>query len=389
MSPHEVSPQSVSAARALVTELAAAFERGWQPADLIHLARRGKEPSDVDLAATAILFDAGASRSRERAPREWASQIQAISEQYASSRTLVSRITWDDDAFRSLAAGLLFEDPYFPISQIGDLARAWSKLAPWTLLLPPPSTWPTQRTESSYDGAGTEVDTKVLNRIRGLLAKAESTDYAEEAEVFTQKAQELMTRYAVDSALLHRRSGISDTTVNARRIHLDNPYVKEKVHLLTEIGDSNRVRVVWFSDLATATAVGTPVDLQQVDMLFTSLLVQATRAMQFADSSNRGGSRTTSFRKGFLAGFASRIGHRLRTAETKATAEAAEAAAMAVADLLPILATTSEAVDAEFERLFPTTRKSRGRSVDAEGWHAGQAAADDASLRSGARPVRR
>jgi len=165
--------------------------------------------------------------------------------------------------------------------------------------------------------------------------------------------------------------------------------VKEKVHLLTEIGESNRVRTVWFSDIALATVVGTPVDLQQVDMLFTSLLVQATRAMQFADSSNRGGSRTTSFRKGFLAGFASRIGHRLRDAGTKATAEAADAASMDVADLLPILATTSEAVDAEFDRLFPTTRKTRGRSVDAEGWHAGQAAADDANLRPGAPAVNR
>ncbi|MER2206671.1 MAG: hypothetical protein ABS980_22110, partial [Rhodococcus sp. (in: high G+C Gram-positive bacteria)] len=151
----------------------------------------------------------------------------------------------------------------------------------------------------------------------------------------------------------------------------------------------NRVRTVWFSDIALATVVGTPVDLQQVDMLFTSLLVQATRAMQFADSSNRGGSRTSSFRKGFLAGFASRIGHRLRDAGTKATAEAADAASMDVADLLPILATTSEAVDAEFDRLFPTTRKTRGRSVDAEGWHAGQAAADDANLRPGAPAVHR
>ena len=168
------------------------------------------------------------------------------------------------------------------------------RLPQWTVLLAPPSTWPSQRTHTSYAGVGdTEVDAKVLKRIRGLLAKAEATNFAEEAEIFTAKAQELMTRYAIDSALLHSRAGVTDTSVNARRIHIENPYVKEKVHLLTEIGESNRVRTVWFSDIALATVVGTPVDLQQVDMLFTSLLVQATRAMQFADSSNRGGSRTT------------------------------------------------------------------------------------------------
>ncbi|MFI7164790.1 DUF2786 domain-containing protein [Rhodococcus erythropolis] len=390
VSTQEVSPQSVSAVRDLVSELSAAYDRGWQPADLIHLARRSKEASDADLAATTILFDAKASRASDRAPLEWVGQLQTIGEQYPKSRRIASRITVDDDVFRSLAAGLLFQDPYFLVSQIVDVARSWMRLPQWTVLLAPPSTWPSQRTDTSYVGVGdTEVDAKVLKRIRGLLAKAEATNFAEEAEIFTAKAQELMTRYAIDSALLHSRAGVTDTSVNARRIHIENPYVKEKVHLLTEIGESNRVRTVWFSDIALATVVGTPVDLQQVDMLFTSLLVQATRAMQFADSSNRGGSRTTSFRKGFLAGFASRIGHRLRDAGTKATAEAADAASMDVADLLPILATTSEAVDAEFDRLFPTTRKTRGRSVDAEGWHAGQAAADDANLRPGAPAVNR
>ena len=389
MSSHEVSPQSVAAARALMVELTGSYERGWQPADIIHLARRSKDSSNADLAATAILLEAATTKADDRAPLEWVGQLQSIREQYPNSQRIASRITLDDSLFRSLAAGLLFEDPYFLVSQVTEVAMNWTRLAPWNLLLPMPSTWPVQRTENSYSGAATEVDAKVLKRIRGLLAKAEATNFAEEAEIFTEKAQELMTRYAIDSALLHSRTGVTDTTVDGRRIHLDNPYVKEKVHLLTAIGDANRVRAVWFSDICIATVIGTPVDLQQVDMLFTSLLVQATRAMQFADTSNRGGSRTTSFRKGFLTGFANRIGQRLRDAGTKATAEAADAESMDVADLLPILATTSAAVDTEFERMFPRTRKARGRSVDAEGWHAGQAAADDANLRPGAPAVRR
>ncbi|QXW02248.1 DUF2786 domain-containing protein [Rhodococcus globerulus] len=389
VSSHEVSPQSVAAAEALITELAGVYERGWQPADLVHLARRSKDPSNADLVATAVLLDAARTRAADRAPLEWVGQLASIREQFPNADRIASRITLDEDVFRSLAAGLLFEDPYFLVSQIAEVALHWTRLAPWNLLLAPPSTWPPQRTDTSYAGTGAEVDAKVLKRIRGLLAKAEATNFAEEAESFTEKAQELMTRYAIDAALLHNRTGITDTAVNGRRIYLDNPYVKEKVHLLTAIGDSNRVRAVWFSEVSIATVIGTPVDLQQVDMLFTSLLVQATRAMQFADTSNRGGSRTTSFRKGFLTGFANRIGQRLRDAGTKATAEAADAASMDVADLLPILATTSAAVDTEFDRLFPRTRKARGRSVDAEGWHAGQAAADDANLRPGAPAVRR
>ncbi|MDV7354148.1 DUF2786 domain-containing protein [Rhodococcus oxybenzonivorans] len=397
----EVSPPAAAAVHTLLGELSAAYERGWQPADVLHLARRSKEPADAPLAAALVLHEAERTRAQDRAPHDWLGQLRTIAEQYPAASDLAQRISdrvgdamddmSDDAGVRALAAGLLFEDPYHSVYQLTDLSLAWTDLPGWTVLTPPPSTWPRVRVEvtGSVASGNTEADAKVLNRIRGLLAKAEATDFAEEAEIFTAKAQELMTRYAINAALLHTQNGSGNTAVHSRRIHLENPYVKEKVHLLTEIGDSNRVRTVWFSSLAIATVVGTPLDLQQVDMLFTSLLVQATRAMQFADAQSRSGSRTTSFRKGFLAGFASRIGQRLRDADSRATVEAADEASIPVDDLLPILATKSEAVDAEFDRLFPRTRKARGRAVDAHGWYAGQAAADDATLAPGERALRR
>ncbi|OOL26582.1 hypothetical protein GQ85_44160, partial [Rhodococcus rhodochrous] len=63
-----------------------------------------------------------------------------------------------------------------------------------------------------------------------------------------------------------------------------------------------------------------------------------------------------------------------------ATAAAAADASMAVTQLAPLLARRSEAVDSEFRRLFPTTRSTRTRSVDAEGWFAGRDAAESAFL---------
>ena len=42
------------------------------------------------------------------------------------------------------------------------------------------------------------------------------------------------------------------------------------------VGHINRVRVVWDDSLGMATIVGFDVDLELVEMLFTSLLVQAT-----------------------------------------------------------------------------------------------------------------
>ena len=45
------------------------------------------------------------------------------------------------------------------------------------------------------------VDQKVLAWVRGLLAKAESTQFPEEAEALSAKAQELMNRHAFERAV--------------------------------------------------------------------------------------------------------------------------------------------------------------------------------------------
>ena len=50
------------------------------------------------------------------------------------------------------------------------------------------------------DGASADP---VLAKIRALLAKAESTTFEAEAMAFTAKAQELMTKHAIDTAAVH------------------------------------------------------------------------------------------------------------------------------------------------------------------------------------------
>ncbi len=123
------------------------------------------------------------------------------------------------------------------------------------------------------------VDTTLgcSSKIRALLSKAEASTFTEEADAFTTKAQDLMTRYAIDEALLEDSEGHGD--VLTRRIHIDNPYAQAKVQLLSTVGGINRVRVIWDDHHGMATAVGMAIDLELVEMLFTSLLVQATRAL--------------------------------------------------------------------------------------------------------------
>jgi hypothetical protein len=176
--------------------------------------------------------------------------------------------------------------------------------------------------------------------------------------------------------------------VDARRVHIDNPYAQAKVQLLSTVGVVNRVRVVWDDHHGMATMVGMAVDLELVEMLFTSLLVQATRALtevgnkDTSTSGYRSGrpNRSPSFRRAFLLAYANRIGERLRAAGENATAQASSSHG---AELVPVLARRTKEVDSEFDRLFPRTESIGAKRVDARGWHAGRAAADRAVFTAG------
>ena len=122
------------------------------------------------------------------------------------------------------------------------------------------------------------ADERMLGRIRALLAKAESTEFAEEAEALSARAQELMAKYSIDHALLAAETGREETP-GGRRIAVDNPYEAPKATLLQTVAEANRCRVVWSKELGLVTVIGFPADLDAVELLFTSLLVQANTAM--------------------------------------------------------------------------------------------------------------
>ncbi|MFC4033533.1 DUF2786 domain-containing protein [Streptomyces polygonati] len=209
-------------------------------------------------------------------------------------------------------------------------------------------------------------ESKTLARIRALLAKAESTGFPEEAEALSAKAQHLMARHSIDEALV---AAGSDAGPGARRIGVDRPYEGARALLLDAVAAANRCQAVWSADFGFSTVVGHATDLDAVELLYTSLLVQADRALQ------RGASRSRDFRESFLIAYASRIRERL------AGAAAEETATTTAPDLLPVLASRDLAVESETRRLFPSTTTSRLRGRDAEGWRHGHSAADTASFR--------
>lgn len=227
---------------------------------------------------------------------------------------------------------------------------------------------------SAVGALAAQVDERVLQKVRALLRKAESTEFEHEAEALTAKAQHLMSTHSIERSLAEADAPRRAEPV-VRRIGIDAPYVDGKAMLANEVAESNRSRCVLTKRFGFVTLVGFAADLDTVELLTTSLLVQATRAMTASGShtTRSGTSRTRSFRLSFLVAYSARIGERLRAA-----AGATEAQADAEHDgrLLPVLAAHDDAVGQTMDRLFPDLEHRSVRVGDAAGWGAGRAAAD-------------
>jgi hypothetical protein len=224
---------------------------------------------------------------------------------------------------------------------------------------------------------GRPASQRALGRARTLLASAESTELPEEAEALTTRAQELMAARSIDEALLASGPGRTGRdAASGRRLFVDSPYEGAKTDLLDAVATVNRCRAVWHKNLGLSTVLGFPADLDAVELLFTSLLVQATAAMARAGShrDDAGPAGTRSFRQAFLTSYTQRVGERLANA-----AEAAERQAVAdSADsgLLPALAARHRVVDEAVNKMFPDlARHGLGTARDRQSWLPGLAAA--------------
>jgi hypothetical protein len=349
---------------AVVPLVTAAWERGWSPEDLHQIARRS-----LDAAGVGYLIDAIAEESQRYAiaamPPRWLEDLRQVGAEvwWEPDQTGGHLAQWARRRGVSLAVAL--------VTVIEVLAMLLS-----LPVLPRIGPLPGSATVTAMPRRG--VDQKILARVRALLAKAESTTFPEEAEALSAKAQELMSRYSLERIVVESAaSGDDPHPAAARRMWLESPYMAAKALLVGAVAEANRCRSVLSEKLGFTTVLGDEVDLEIVELLSTSLLVQATRAMVSAGSqtTRTGRSRTRSYRQSFLIAYATRIGERLSAAR-----DVGAAAVTDQSQLLPVLAARERVVDKLFEEMFPQS-VSRSFSVgNAAGWHAGRAAADLAVL---------
>ena len=225
----------------------------------------------------------------------------------------------------------------------------------------------------------------MLHKVRSLLANAEDDTLTEfEREAFNVKAAELMARYGIDAAMLEARNPGADQ-VGGRKIRLHAPYVADKQHLLNAIASALRVEVV-FSPVRSPEPFGHlfgyAADLDRVEILYTSLLLQAVHGVARANPPY--GQNVKAFRRTWLMGFAAAVRERLTKAEAAAQAQAAaeQTGAGGGAELAVVLQDRKRLAQRAKTAAYPNTRKT-ARRLTGSGRDAGYGAGMQANLGTG------
>ncbi len=206
----------------------------------------------------------------------------------------------------------------------------------------------------------TEASSRLLDRVRKLLAKAEDESVTPpEAQALTAKAAELMAKYGIDRALLAADRPDTDRPGN-RMMDIDNPWARVKAHLLCGLGSALRCQAVLLST-RTGTKVhvfGFHSDLERLDVLYTSVLIQMWHGLTGAQLP--GWCRSPrAWRRSWLLGFASAVIARVRAAEQAAACQATNPATSDGSRTALVLADRAQVIRGEAERAYPLTRKAR------------------------------
>ncbi|MGA4670530.1 DUF2786 domain-containing protein [Propionibacteriaceae bacterium Y1923] len=232
-----------------------------------------------------------------------------------------------------------------------------------------------------------------------LLRKAETTHSREEADALVTKAQELATRYSIDLALARRADELSQSreVVEERTVVIGRPrqrHVTALRRLFTVIAQVNDVEVLMRGGESEVYPIGMPSDLNTVEALYRSLVVQLVAAADrwLASGAHRelsGSVHTSTARGVFYDGFIQRIASRLSAAQARAVEEAVARERPATGKELSSVALAMRAKSAEVGEFISAkyprvgvrrTRVSHAGQQTESIRAAGRRAADQASL---------
>ncbi len=244
---------------------------------------------------------------------------------------------------------------------------------------------------------------KYADKITKLLRKAESTT-PEEAESLMEKAQQLMTQYAVDQAMLDALADQNREEIVEIEIAFTGTYREAHRQIAQVIARHNNCRVLvstrdWVKPKAKVLhVIGFKSDTARVELLNTSLQIQCSGALMKWWRNDRPAlySQPKIFkaRRQFIMSYAYGVDSVLDRAVKSGVEEAAKEHAERVQEseteasesVALVLRTRKEKVDDWIDEKYGKLRSGRGRSYDHGGYaaaNAGHAAGQRADVSAG------
>jgi hypothetical protein len=222
----------------------------------------------------------------------------------------------------------------------------------------------------------------LLARVRKLLAKAEDPAVTEaEAESYNTKAAQLIARYGIDRAMLAAADAGTDE-ITTIKIEIDNPYSRDKAGLLCNIAHPLRCRALlhrWNQNVSAVTVFGFRSDLERVELLFTSLLLQATtQVTRVRPEHTYRGESLAAYRRTWLHGFAGAVFDRLKQSEAGAAREHRAEPGGKSAEL--VLRDRDTLVKDAYDEEFGNLRTAPPRRLSGTGYLDGHVAGERANL---------
>lgn len=172
------------------------------------------------------------------------------------------------------------------------------------------------------------TDTKILDRVRKLLAQADSVAGTPEADVFNAKAFALIAQHGIDEAAARAAGDDGPADIIKRNIHITGQYRTQQRLLL--YGLVNALHCAGAGHNYVEQLFGTDQALDRIEVLFSTLRLQMFSGAKTARGYDA--SSTKVARRRWMEGFAQAVYSRLARAEHQATAASPGAAVVLVDD---------------------------------------------------------